>query len=308
MSDPALTRSVGIDVGGGTIRSVGFDSDGVVTVTDRRPTPTDPELLAAEILDSVDIVAADHTRDPELVVGIGIPGQVDEEHGVVCHAVNLGISGDGYPLRQALAGRGIRRVHLENDVNAAALGFAADADQWRESLALLNIGTGIAAGIVIDGKILRGHHRLAGEIGHIPMDPAGTLCVCGQIGCLETFASGTAIANALPAPQSSASDLAAARAQDLPYALVAWDRLVFGIAWAVHLLCFTVDVETVLLTGGVSRLGQPLLDSVREQLTSQANRSSILASADMSSRVAIAPEQDHVAPRGARLAAFAAGI
>src|SRR4051812_18669929 len=131
-------------------------------------------------------------------VGIGVPGLVDAERGAVTHAVNLGVGPGGL----ALADRLRRRLHLpvmvENDVNAAACGVAAHLRLDGVDLAYLSIGTGLAAGIVLNGVLRRGPHNAAGEIGHIPVDPSGPLCACGQRGCLEVLVSGSAIERRWP--------------------------------------------------------------------------------------------------------------
>ena len=125
-----------------------------------------------------------------------MPGLVDVERGAVKHAVNLGVDGDWLPLGDLLAdGSGVPVV-VENDVNAATLGAAALSGA--DDLVYLSIGTGLAAGLVLDGRLRRGEHGAAGEIGHVPVDPTGVLCQCGQRGCLETIASGSALAAAWP--------------------------------------------------------------------------------------------------------------
>ena len=97
------------------------------------------------------------------------------------HAVNLDVNGDDLPLRDLLAERLGVPVVLENDVNAAAL--AARALVEADDVVYLSVGTGLAAGLVLDGRLRRGEHGAAGEIGHLPVDPAGQECGCGQVGC-----------------------------------------------------------------------------------------------------------------------------
>ncbi len=144
-------------------------------------------------------------------IGIGIPGLVDTASGEVAHAVNLGV--DRLPLGGVLAERLGVRVRVENDVKAASLG-AYDLLGLTGTMAYLNLGTGMAAGIVVDGRLWRGTSGIAGEIGHIPIDPAGAECACGQRGCLETVASGSGIARqwptADPLPARSLFEAAAA--------------------------------------------------------------------------------------------------
>ena len=90
---------------------------------------------------------------------------------------------------------------VENDVNAAA--FGASMVMGCADLAYLSIGTGVAAGLIFDGRLRRGAHGVAGEIGHLPVDPGGPACECGQRGCLETVASGAAIARRWPSDSAA---------------------------------------------------------------------------------------------------------
>ena len=130
-------------------------------------------------------------------IGIGIPGIVDRDRGTVAHAVNLGLGGEWFPLAGRLADRTGATVVVENDLNAATWG--AHVLSGADDLAYLALGTGLAAGFVLSGKLRRGVHGAAGEIGHVPVDPAGPLCSCGQRGCLELRASGSALSAAWPA-------------------------------------------------------------------------------------------------------------
>ena len=126
-------------------------------------------------------------------IGVGVPGRVDPSTGVVRKAVNLGWH--ELPLGGELSARLGAPCVLENDVRVAALGIhhylGADAPA---NLAYIAIGTGIAAGLILNGELYRGTHSLAGEVGHMVIDPDGPLCACGARGCLEALAAGPAIA------------------------------------------------------------------------------------------------------------------
>jgi len=176
----------------------------------------------------------------------------------VTHALNLGL--EGLELGAHLTDRFGRPVRVDNDVNAAALG-AYHLLGHTGSLAYLNLGTGLAAGFVLDGALWRGSRGAAGEIGHIPIDPAGPMCHCGQRGCLEVVASGSAIARAWPTddPRPASALFASAAAGD-PSAVEVRRRLVEHVAAAVRLLVLTVDVDRIVIGGGLSSLGGPLLD------------------------------------------------
>jgi predicted NBD/HSP70 family sugar kinase len=191
-------------------------------------------------------------------------------------------------------------VLVENDVNAATLG--AVALSGADDLVYLSIGTGLAAGLVLDGRLRRGDHGAAGEVGHVPVDPSGQPCSCGQRGCLETVASGTALAAAWPSgDQPAAQALFAAAASGDPAAIAIRDRFADGVAEAIRVLSLSVDPRTIVLGGGVAQLGQPLLAAVTEALLRQAAASPFLASLDLAGRVRVIPADHPVAAVGAAL-------
>ena len=174
-------------------------------------------------------------------VGVGMPGLVDVERGAVKHAVNLGVDGDWLPLRRPARRRGSAcPVVVENDVNAATLGAVALSGDRRPRLPQHRHRPGRRAGARRPAAARR--HGAAGEIGHVPVDPPGALCQCGQRGCLETVASGSALAAAWPSRRRPPAQalFAAAAAGDLA-AIAVRDRFAAGVASAVRLLGLTVD-------------------------------------------------------------------
>ena len=126
----------------------------------------------------------------------------------------------------------------------------------------MSVGTGIAAGFVLDGRLRRGRRGLTGEIGHIPVDRSGPFCHCGQQGCLEAVASGPAIARRWPAAngQTPTVALVSAANDGNPDASAILDEVAGHLALAVTLVALTVDPEIVVLGGGVADAGEPLLD------------------------------------------------
>jgi glucokinase len=222
------------------------------------------------------------------------------ERGSVKHAVNLGVDGDWVLVGDLLTERLGVPVLVENDVNAAALG--AVTLSGKQDLVYLSIGTGLAAGIVLGGRLRRGDHGAAGEIGHVPVDPGGLACQCGQRGCLETLASGRALATAWPE-----SDLPAAQAVfgaagvGDERAIAVRDRFAAGVADAVRVLSLTVDPQTVVLGGGVSQVGEPLRLAVAAALRAQAATSPFLASLALADRLRVVPTGYPVAAVGAAL-------
>jgi predicted NBD/HSP70 family sugar kinase len=286
---------VGLDIGATKILGVVVAGDGTVLAQARERTVAGPDGVLASagtVLERL-AEAIDGPLPPD--VGVGVPGIVDRRRGAVKHAVNLGLGGDWFPLADQIGARagalrtfgaGLARVTLENDLNAATWG--AHVLSGADDLAYVSLGTGLAAGFVLDGVLRRGAHGAAGEIGHVPVDPAGELCSCGQKGCLELVASGSAASAAWPSRDvPPAEALFAAAAAGDPAAVAARDRFADGVADAIRMLGLTVDPRTIILGGGVANLGAPLLDAVAGALRAQAATSPFLSSLDLASRLTL---------------------
>ncbi|MEV7972831.1 ROK family protein [Cellulomonas sp. NPDC089187] len=307
--------SVGLDIGGTKTLAVLLDPSGTPSGQVRLPTERGAEAVvdtaataAAQLLTRADLTADDLTG-----IGIGLPGIVDPVGGRVEHAVNLGIE-SGVPLAEEVSGalaarlngRGGSRpvpVRLENDLNAAALGAAHLRGEGGGDLAFLALGTGLAAGLVLDGRLHRGVGGAAGEIGHLVYQPGGRPCPCGQRGCLEQYASGTSLRLAWPGPGDRPAPVAlfeAVAAGD-EAALAVQREFADAVAAAVRVLLLTADVAHVVIGGGVSELGAPLLQVVRERLDHSARESGFLASMRMAERVDLAPHGVPVGAVGAAL-------
>lgn len=297
---------VGLDIGGTKTDAVGISAAGLVECELRLPTGFGHAAVVDTAVDAITRLAqlAGTTVSRFESIGIGIPGAVDAT-GRVSHAVNLGL--EGLDLGGQLSARLGRAVRIDNDVNAAALGAFHLLDLGdRESMAFLNLGTGLAAGLVMGGRLWRGARGAAGEIGHIPVDPQGPVCPCGQRGCLEMLASGSAIARAWPTddPTPARALFAAAAAGDSA-AIEVRDRFVENVAAAVRILVLTVDVDSVVIGGGLSSLGRPFLDAVCGVLARWEKESAFLASTGIASRVALLPSDFPAAAVGAALVGVA---
>ncbi|HEX3685274.1 MAG TPA: ROK family protein [Bryobacteraceae bacterium] len=188
--------SIGVDLGGTNLRVAAIDGEG--QVLDRVSVPAiyeaGPEHVVKDIVQAIHEVRSRVAADGLLGVGIGVPGFIDIETGVVIGSANLPGFQD-FPVRDEIQRQLGTKIMLENDANAAALG-----EMWRgagkdvKDLILLTLGTGIGGGIIIDGRVLHGFLGMAGEFGHMTVFPDGNPCGCGNSGCLEKHASATAIA------------------------------------------------------------------------------------------------------------------
>ncbi len=292
---------VGVDIGGTKTDAVVLREDGTVEHGMRLPTGWGDEAVLETavaaitgLADAAGIEAAGFES-----IGVGIPGTVDAEHGDVFHAMNLGV--EHLALGQLLAERFATPVRVENDVNAAAVGaFHQIGLPEDSSMAYLNLGTGLAAGLVLHGRLWRGARGAAGEIGHIVVDPAGPVDLDGQRGGLEVVASGSGIARQWPAPGDNPvrEILEAAAAGDLR-AVEVRRRLFEGIASAVRILVLTVDVDTVLIGGGISALGDELRAEVLAVIEEWESHSSFVRSLELGARIRLLPPGSQAAATGA---------
>ncbi|WP_261165218.1 ROK family protein [Microbacterium sp. Marseille-Q6965] len=291
-----MTARVGVDVGGTKVEAVAVGGDGAVLARVRRDTIRGEEGVLASVLAAIGSLAEGRSVTG---IGIGTPGQV--QGGIVRNAVNLGVT--SLDLAAAVSARSGAPVRVENDVNAAALGVHAMRG-GEAPLAYLNLGTGIAAGIVIGGTPLRGADGTAGEIGHVPVDPRGRECPCGQRGCIETLAAGWAIAARWGRhTDHPVREVFAAAAAGDARAVEIRDDLVRGAAAAVRVLALAVDPAVVVLGGGVSRVGEPLLSAVRAELRGSAAASPFLSSLRLEDRVELLPPDANPGALGAALLA-----
>ena len=304
---PTPGHRLGLDIGATKTLAVLLDPAGATLATRRGPTLRGSDGVVRTAVEAVGALLreAGAGAEPGWSLGVGVPGLVEAGSGRVSHAANLGLDGGSLDLGALLGERLGRRVAVENDVNAAALGATTLLDRGAaHDVAYLNLGTGLAAGIVLDGELRRGAHGAAGEIGHLALDPAGPRCACGQRGCLETIASGAALAAAWPsdfAPPAQAL-FDAADAGDAEASRIR-TRFAAAVATAVRILCLTADVERVVIGGGVAQLGERLRVAVAGALAAQAASSPFLASLELPARLRVVPADHPVAAVGAALLA-----
>lgn len=299
---PPSGLSLGIDIGGTKTHGILLDVDGHRLAESIRPTRTGPEgVVATTIAVVADCLAKVEVSGRLASIGVGIPGQVDPDAGIVRTAVNLGIG--ELDLGPRLSAALELPVTIENDVKAAALGAANHLGASGGDLAYLNFGTGVAAAAVVNGRLVRGHGNLAGEIGHIPVDPQGDRCHCGQRGCLEVLVGGRRIAerlSRLQPPVFLADLIGAAETGNRPAGAEA-DRICAGIALAVQLVVLTQGSERVALGGGVVHTAPALVPRVRQLLAERARESEFLASLQLADRITVIPADYPVAAIGAAL-------
>ena len=293
---PRTRYIVGIDLGGTNIVSGVLSEDGA-EVHGVRSQPTLAEggaetvvdrmvaLIEGSIADTIRETGA--RREDFLGVGIGSPGPLDRERGIVIVTPNLGWQ--NYPLRDRISTMVGLPATLDNDANCATLGeWWLGAAKGARHVVGLTIGTGIGGGLILDGKLHHGASDVAGEIGHTTIDPAGRRCKCGNYGCLEAYASGPNIAERareelrggtasilLTMVNGKLEDITAQTVYDAAYRgdvlareVVRDTARVLGAGIANLLNVFNPDV--VVIAGGVTQAGEALFEPLRAEVKRRA--------------------------------------
>jgi glucokinase len=248
--------SIGVDLGGTNLRVAAIDQNG--TVIDRVSEPavfdTGPERVVGDICKVIKNVRGRIGTEGLRGVGIGVPGFIDMESGVILGSANLP-GFQGLPVRDQIQEHLGTQIILENDANAAALGeMWMGAGRDVKDLILLTLGTGIGGGIVFDGKILHGFRGMAGEFGHMTVFPDGNPCGCGNCGCLEKHASATAIA-AMGRMMHFGRDTTSAKVFDLasqgnPRAKMVFEAMGRALGIALANLINVFNFPLYLISGG----------------------------------------------------------
>ncbi|MCJ1909936.1 ROK family transcriptional regulator [Planococcus ruber] len=266
---------IGVDAGPENIECIVSDLAG--RILKRTNIKLELPVDSTEFLDALKQgIAACLNELPETaneVIGIGIAmhGVVDVERGVSLVAPNLGLS--NIPIKEELEKAFGLEVKVENDARAMALGeywFGQHGDV--RSMLAVNIGRGVGAGLIIDGKLYHGASDIAGEIGHMTIDLHGEICECGNRGCLQTFVTGPAIARkaqgaANPLTAETIYELAVGGNEDYASLLTESGRAMgIGLTNLIHI----INPEKIVLGGGVSKAEKFLLPAIRETIAQSA--------------------------------------
>ena len=268
MTAPAV---LAVDVGGTSFKAALIDATGRQLFSDTSPTLGDQGEAAFARLDAFVgrcLAAAAALGVVPGAIGLIAPG-MDESTGHVIFAANL--SWRDFPLGPRLAERHALPLASGHDVRTAGLSEAllGAARGFSESLMVM-IGTGIAASVVSHGQPVAGARGMAGELGHAPVWPDGEPCACGQIGCLETYASASAIARRYRAfggaDTPAVADIAARLASD-PIAARVWNDAVQALSISLTTVTMLLDPAVIVIGGGLAEADAVLLDPLRSALT-----------------------------------------
>jgi glucokinase len=248
----------GIDLGGTQVRVALARSDGQLIASFKTSTP-----LLGTPQRVVDWAAAEierhRGRETVRSITIAAPGPIDAQRGILVNPPNLP-GWRNVPLAAMLRTATGAVAHVANDADMAGLGeFTRGAGQGTRNMVYITWSTGVGGGLIIDGKLHRGGHGTAGEVGHMIIDPNGPLDQCGQHGCLEVFCGGANLARETGHP---AAELFAAAARGDKHAGMVVERAARYMGMALISLTNVVDPEMFVMGGGVTRswgLVQPML-------------------------------------------------
>jgi glucokinase len=289
--DPRSACAIGVDVGGTKIAAGVITADGDIL---QSTTVAAPNSDGTEMLDiSARIIERLREQHPAVrAIGVGVAGMVDWPSGHIRWAPNNAYH--DLALKDLLTQATGLPVVVDNDANVAARAEAhIGACKGYSDFAVLTVGTGIGAGLVLDGKVYRGNTGIGGEFGHLIVSPQGAECGCGSTGCLEAMASGTALgrlgrAAARRDPSGALAVLAGGAAHvngesvfnaalmREPVACSLFDKIGYWLGVGIASLVNLLDIQVVVIGGGLSATGELLLHparlSFREFVFSPAHR------------------------------------
>lgn len=257
--------AIGIDLGGTNIFGGLVDGSGRLVATAKRPTPASEGHGAVFAVMKVMIreLLAQTGGRRVAGIGLGIPGLLDRAAGISILSPNLGWR--QVPVRPEFAEFGLP-LEMDNDVRCHALGeLHFGAARGASDVILITLGTGIGSGIILNGALYRGSAGLAGEIGHIPLEPGGPLCGCGKRGCFEAVAGGNAIGRRAQEAGigATARELFEKAATGDEQALTLVDRVAYDLGRGISAYVNVMNPQRVIVGGGVAQAGELLLAPLR---------------------------------------------
>lgn len=277
----------GIDVGGTFIKGAIIDEDGNIIVKDKIPTEyaKGGDFVVKNISELCGKLLTESglKKDDILALGMGVPGMIDDEAGVVVTTNNLGWR--NYPIAKRLSELVGLTVKISNDANTAALGeMKFGYGGTYKNIILLTLGTGVGGGIIIDGKVYSGNRGAGAELGHSVIEMGGERCTCGRRGCLEAYASATAIIRdtkrAMEAHRDSKlweiGSLDAVNGKTAfdyyekdEYARAVVDSYISHLACGITNLATMFRPDAIVLGGGVCAQGDALIDPLKKILNEE---------------------------------------
>ena len=246
---------IGVDLGGTKIYTALVDLEG--NIVNEKIVETlaseGEEAVAGRIINTIDSVIAGVDKNLIKAIGIGFPGPLDAKKGIIIETANLPFK--NFEIVKVIRERYELPTYLDNDANVATLAeFMFGAGKGTENMVYMTVSTGIGGGAIINGKLYRGNTANALEIGHMTVSKEGPRCGCGNTGCAESFASGTAIGNR--AKEAVASKVITS--------LKKYDNALYYLGITVGNVMTHLDPEKVVMGGGVINGGDIVIETVKK--------------------------------------------
>ncbi|MFV1921608.1 MAG: ROK family protein [Methylotenera sp.] len=271
-----MAKTIGIDVGGTNLRIGVFEETTLVeekrihadfsSICKQNAPDTAWQVILTATVDGIKQVLDGHPAVEH--IGIGFPGFIDPVSNTIAQSPNLpGLL--NVNLAQDLAALIQKKVVVENDANAAAFGEYYLANQPASGLIYLGLGTGVGGGLIINGKPYVGHHGCAMEVGHIIIEPEGRLCGCGNLGCMEQYASATGVSlSYYQATQKkrTAEEIAQLARNGRENAIKAFNIAGASLAQALASILKVTDVQHVIIGGGLTAAWDLMAASFNQRL------------------------------------------
>ena len=282
---------IGVDIGGTFVKLYVMNENGEIIRKEKVETNYEngAEAFLQQIAGLINQIKAEFS-DHKVAVGVGAPGDVDNQNGVLRYNPNLKFKDvDDWPLADILEKMTGIRPHVANDATMAAWGvYESTLNRQANNVLVVTLGTGVGGGLIINKELYQGSNGTAGEVGHtkIASTKTGPQCGCGARGCLEAFVGTIGIRRrvmegVLEHPQSILAQMVAeeknfkielvSRAADrgCPLALKIWEDTGFFLGIGISNICLVLDVDTVVLTGGVSGAAKYFLPATENVLHHQ---------------------------------------
>ena len=242
--------NLGFDIGGTNLRVLRLNDDGSSSALQQQQHPNEPEAIISIVVKLARTLIRETTESIK-TIGVGCAGHVLPT-GVIESSPNLPNFID-FPLKQILEEEIQTQVLVENDANCSAWAeYQIGAGVGIENLLVISFGTGIGAGLILGGSIFRGSYGLAGEVGHMTLEENGRPCPCGNYGCWEQYSSGAELSNLISRDETHA----------VPYENTLTEfseKVAVGFRNLSHVL----DPEMIIVTGGITSIGDPLLNAIQ---------------------------------------------
>lgn len=273
---------VGVDVGGTSVKLGLFDDNNLINKSSFKTTKID--CLVCELVKNIKQLFIDNNKDIKDLkgIGIGFPGHVDGETGIVVYSNNL--VAHNYPLVSEIQKEINVPIRMSNDANVAAFGeFHFGIGKNFNNIIFVTLGTGVGGGIIIDGKIIEGKNGAGAELGHMVISRNGELCSCGRRGCFETYASANAlIRNARVAMSNNPTSILNEMAKDPEeldgviffnalekkdkVAQIVFEEYIENLAEGLTNFANIFRPDAIILGGGISYRGDALMEPLQQRL------------------------------------------